>query len=101
MEGCVGCYACVDVCPMEAVSAEGTPPRFAVDPERCTECTGRFTGPLCVAACIAACIEPDPGRRETDFELRLKHRALTQGRPWSYFESYAGVDTDQDGAPDA
>ncbi len=40
---CVGCGACVSVCPVQAISMEGD--KAKVDPNKCVDC----------GACVSAC----------------------------------------------
>lgn len=49
IEGCVGCWACVPLCPSEAILAAEPP--FRIDPRRCTECAGDFADPQCASIC--------------------------------------------------
>lgn len=43
-EDCIGCAACVKVCPSEAISGEAKKPHF-IDPEKCVHCG------MCVGTC--------------------------------------------------
>ncbi|MBN2560246.1 MAG: 4Fe-4S binding protein [Phycisphaerae bacterium] len=43
VEKCTGCGACVDVCPVEAITLNDE--KAAVDQENCTDCA------VCVAEC--------------------------------------------------
>jgi ferredoxin len=52
-EACVNCWACVDVCPNQAIS-EATPV-FAIDADQCTECMGEFREAQCAAICPVEC----------------------------------------------
>ncbi|MDR3352418.1 MAG: 4Fe-4S binding protein [Zoogloeaceae bacterium] len=52
-EACVNCWACVTVCPNEAIAEDD--PVFAIDPRKCTECTGEFAEPQCAAICPIEC----------------------------------------------
>lgn len=46
---CVNCWACVDVCPSEAIySAE---PHFKINAKKCTECDGDYSEPQCASIC--------------------------------------------------
>lgn len=47
--GCTNCWACVTVCPHQAI-AEAVP-HFAIDPDRCTECVDAYPTPQCAAIC--------------------------------------------------
>lgn len=58
---CTACWACVEVCPNQAVVlAEGL---FMIDPERCTECAGDFPEAQCSSICpIEGAIENEWGQ---------------------------------------
>ena len=49
VESCVNCWACVDVCPNDAIYE--TKPHFMIDPKKCTECEGDFTDAQCASIC--------------------------------------------------
>ena len=49
IDGCVRCWACVPVCPREAI--EPAAPHFVIDPRRCTECDGDHGAPQCASIC--------------------------------------------------
>lgn len=49
VDSCVNCWACVDVCPNDAIHEDQ--PHFLVDGERCTECLGDHGVPQCAAIC--------------------------------------------------
>ena len=49
---CLSCGACIDECPVEAIS-EGDLV-YVIDPNLCVECEGHADSPLCVDVC------PDP-----------------------------------------
>ncbi|TVZ38766.1 4Fe-4S binding protein [Alteromonadaceae bacterium 2753L.S.0a.02] len=52
---CVSCWACVDVCPSEAISKKGS--HMLVNAKKCTECEGDFADPQCASICpIESCI---------------------------------------------
>ncbi|RRJ82896.1 4Fe-4S binding protein [Aestuariirhabdus litorea] len=46
---CVNCYACLDLCPSNAIS-QGVS-QFHIDSLRCTECAGHFADPQCASIC--------------------------------------------------
>jgi ferredoxin len=48
-ELCVSCFACLDVCPSEAI-AEAVPV-FAIDARKCTECADAHADPQCASIC--------------------------------------------------
>jgi ferredoxin len=52
-EACIGCWACVGVCPNRAIHAGE--PVFAIDPEKCTECLAEFPEAQCAAICPIEC----------------------------------------------
>lgn len=46
---CVNCFACMDVCPSEAIFEAR--PHFRVDPKKCTECEGAYADAQCGSIC--------------------------------------------------
>ncbi|MCQ4346796.1 4Fe-4S binding protein [Pseudomonas stutzeri] len=48
-ESCVNCWACVDVCPSEAIY-QGSE-HFRINAHKCTECDGDFADPQCASIC--------------------------------------------------
>lgn len=51
-ENCVNCWACLPLCPSEAISANGEgQAHFVIDPKKCTECDGDFATPQCASIC--------------------------------------------------
>src|SRR5512139_3136864 len=46
---CVNCWACVDVCPNDAIVE--AKPHFYVETKRCTECDGEYADPQCASIC--------------------------------------------------
>jgi len=46
---CVNCYACMDVCPTQAISKGAS--QFEIDPLTCTECAGQHADPQCASIC--------------------------------------------------
>ncbi|MDR1935509.1 MAG: 4Fe-4S binding protein [Candidatus Accumulibacter sp.] len=52
-EACVNCWACVDVCPNQAISEDE--PFFSIDAGQCSECTGEFPEAQCAAICPIEC----------------------------------------------
>jgi len=50
---CVSCWACLDVCPNDAIYADR--PHFMIDERHCTECLGDHAEPQCAAICPIAC----------------------------------------------
>ncbi|GAA5182015.1 hypothetical protein GCM10025771_30310 [Niveibacterium umoris] len=47
--GCVNCWACVSLCPHQAIIE--AQPHFLIDPLRCTECVDAHATPQCAAIC--------------------------------------------------
>jgi ferredoxin len=52
-EACIGCWACVGVCPNRAIYVDE--PIFAIDPAKCTECLAEFPEAQCAAICPIEC----------------------------------------------
>lgn len=46
---CVNCWACVDVCPNDAIIE--AQPHFRIEAKRCTECDGDHAEPQCASIC--------------------------------------------------
>lgn len=46
---CVNCYACMDVCPSDAIKQGAS--QFEIDPLKCTECAGHYADPQCASIC--------------------------------------------------
>ncbi len=49
VEPCVNCYACLEVCPSEAIVE--AKPHFLIEAKKCTECEGDFAEPQCASIC--------------------------------------------------
>lgn len=49
VEPCVNCFACLEVCPSEAIHE--AKPHFMIEAKKCTECDGDFTEPQCASIC--------------------------------------------------
>lgn len=49
VDSCVNCWACIDVCPSEAIVETST--HFKINPKKCTECEGDFADPQCASIC--------------------------------------------------
>lgn len=49
VESCVNCWACLDVCPSEAIFSDE--PHFKINAKKCTECEGDFADPQCASIC--------------------------------------------------
>lgn len=52
-ESCVNCWACVDVCPNDAIyqPERDEAPHFLISADKCTECLGDHADPQCAAIC--------------------------------------------------
>ncbi|MDR9829625.1 4Fe-4S dicluster domain-containing protein [Vibrio sp. FNV 38] len=51
-EKCIGCFACANVCPQNAiVFDEETTPSFRIHEKRCNECVGVFAHRQCGEIC--------------------------------------------------
>lgn len=48
-EHCVNCFACLDVCPNEAILEAR--PHFRIEAKKCTECEGAYADPQCASIC--------------------------------------------------
>ena len=51
---CTVCGACEAECPNKAIRMRGD--AYFINPEKCTECEGKFDTPQCVGVCPADCI---------------------------------------------
>lgn len=49
VEPCVNCFACLEVCPSEAILE--AKPHFLIDAKKCSECEGDFAEPQCASIC--------------------------------------------------
>lgn len=49
IESCVNCWACLSLCPHQAIRE--AQPHFLIDPDRCTECVDAYATPQCAAIC--------------------------------------------------
>ncbi|SEQ60702.1 4Fe-4S dicluster domain-containing protein [Azotobacter beijerinckii] len=49
VESCVNCWACVDVCPSDAISEGGS--HFKISASKCTECDGGYEEKQCASIC--------------------------------------------------
>lgn len=79
-DDCIGCGACVDECPNEAISVGPDGFLHRIDPHKCTECVGFNGREACAQACPADCCLPDPARVETEDVLLVRAQALHPGR---------------------
>lgn len=46
---CVNCFACLDLCPSNAIFEAR--PHFTVDETKCTQCEGAYADPQCASIC--------------------------------------------------
>ena len=46
---CTVCGACEAECPNNAISLKGD--SYVINPDKCTECEGKFDSPQCVSVC--------------------------------------------------
>lgn len=49
VDSCVSCWACIDVCPSEAIYKSDT--HLKIEAKKCTECEGDFADPQCASIC--------------------------------------------------
>jgi len=49
IESCVNCWACMPVCPSDAIYE--AQPHFKIDAAKCTECDGDYAQPQCASIC--------------------------------------------------
>jgi Fe-S-cluster-containing hydrogenase component 2 len=51
-EACVNCWACLPLCPSNAITSnlDGSA-YFTIDAKKCTECEGDFSDPQCASIC--------------------------------------------------
>lgn len=49
VESCVNCFACLEVCPSEAIYEAR--PHFMIDEKKCTECDGDYADAQCASIC--------------------------------------------------
>ncbi|GAB2880675.1 YfhL family 4Fe-4S dicluster ferredoxin [Uliginosibacterium flavum] len=49
VDGCVNCWACLPLCPNEAIFEAS--PHFLIDADLCSECVEAFATPQCAAIC--------------------------------------------------
>lgn len=49
VEACVNCWACVDVCPSEAIYQGSA--HFRINAHKCTECEGDYVEQQCASIC--------------------------------------------------
>lgn len=49
VESCVNCFACMEVCPSDAIFE--AKPHFIIEAKKCTECDGDYADPQCASIC--------------------------------------------------
>ena len=49
IESCVNCWACIDVCPSQAIYKAS--PHFKINPNKCSECADDYSSPQCGSIC--------------------------------------------------
>ena len=49
VESCVNCWACLPLCPSNAI--QEAQPHFRIDAGKCTECAGDYADPQCTGIC--------------------------------------------------
>lgn len=49
VEACVNCFACMDVCPSNAIFQSKS--HFKINPNKCTECEDEYAQPQCASIC--------------------------------------------------
>lgn len=49
IESCVNCFACLEVCPSDAIVE--AKPHFVIEAKKCTECDGDYADPQCASIC--------------------------------------------------
>lgn len=49
VEKCTNCWACLPLCPTQAIYK--AKPHFLIDQKKCTECEGHFADPQCANIC--------------------------------------------------
>ena len=49
VDPCVNCFACLEVCPSEAIYE--AKPHFLIDAKKCSECEGDFADAQCASIC--------------------------------------------------
>jgi ferredoxin len=73
---CINCDVCEPVCPNKAIYQGEL--IYEINPDLCTECVGHFDVPQCVSVCPVDCIPKNPLVEETQEQLLLKYKKLTQ-----------------------
>jgi len=71
---CFNCGGCMEICENQAIYE--TEEKSEIDPDRCTECVGVFSSPMCADICSVNAPKPDPEHRESREELLAKWKRL-------------------------
>lgn len=71
-EDCIGCGACADQCPNNAISEGDT--QYQIDTNKCTECVGFYDSPQCAGVCPVEA--PQKGLEESREQLLAKFAKL-------------------------
>lgn len=74
-DDCINCDVCEPECPNEAISQGEM--IYIINPTKCTECVGHFDEPQCRQVCPVDCIPVNPDHIETQEQLLVKFRLLT------------------------
>lgn len=72
---CINCDVCEPECPNEAITPGDE--IYEINPDLCTECVGHYETSQCVEVCPVDCIPLDPDHEETQDELMVKYKRLT------------------------
>lgn len=87
VENCVNCFACMEVCPSDAIYEAS--PHFLIDAKKCTECDGDYADAQCASICpIEEAIWADDG---TPMNPLGSLTAIPVERLKQYAEKYATV----------
>ncbi len=74
---CIGCGACFEECPNEAVvEVDGL---YIVIPDRCTECWGIYSSAQCLDLCPVEAVALDRDHPDDEASLERKFRRLHPG----------------------
>ncbi len=74
---CLKCGACEASCENKAISEKDI---YTIDPERCTECVGNSSAPMCAEVCPVGAPNRDPNHRESKDQLLEKWKRLHPGQ---------------------
>jgi ferredoxin len=79
-EDCIGCDACLNECPNEAISnsADTDLDIYFINHNRCSECVGSFEESQCIDVCPVDCITIDKNHIETKEQLMNKFLSLAE-----------------------